>query len=175
MRTKGEQLRIIAALKRFLLLAVIWLALTGGDRDGLVVGGIVSALSVWLSLRLLPPAPRGVSLAGLVRLLPTFIWRSVLGGVDVARRALHPHMRLKPGWVILPTMLPEGGARVALGGEFSLLPGTLVAGSRGDELLIHCLDTDQEIGNAVRREEKEIAATMGLRLGRATSAGEGQP
>lgn len=160
-------LQFFIALKRFLFLFVIWLALTGGgDPGGLIVGVVVAAAGAWLSLRLLPPGPQGLSLISLARMFPGFIWRSVLGGVDVAWRALHPRMPLKPGWVVLPTSLPEGVARVALGGEFSLLPGTLVAGSRDDDLLIHCLDTDQEIESAIRREEEDIAASIGLRLER---------
>jgi len=165
-------LQFFIALKRFLFLAVIWLALTGGgDLDGLIVGVVVAAAGAWLSLRLLLPGPRGLSLISLARMFPGFIWRSVLGGVDVAWRALHPRMPLKPGWVVLPTALPEGAARVALGGEFSLLPGTLVAGSRDDDLLIHCLDTDQDVESAIRREEEDIATSIGLRLTR-ESGGE---
>jgi multicomponent Na+:H+ antiporter subunit E len=173
-RLRGKRaidLQFLIALKRFLFLSVIWLALTKGDPGGVVVGIVVAAAGTWLSLRLLPPGEHGVSLIALARKFPTFIWRSVLGGVDVAWRALHPRMPLKPGWVVVSTALPEGGARVALGGEFSLLPGTLVAGSRDDDLLIHCLDTDQEIESAIRREEEDIAAATGLRLHRSTSAG----
>jgi multicomponent Na+:H+ antiporter subunit E len=168
-------LQFFIALKRFLFLAVIWLALTKGDSGGLIVGGVVAASGVWLSLRLLPPGEHGVSLIALARKFPAFVWRSVLGGVDVAWRALHPRMPLKPGWVIVPTALPEGGARVALGGEFSLLPGTLVAGSRDDNLLIHCLDTDQQIESAIRREEEDIAAATGLRLEPRTTVVEQSP
>jgi multicomponent Na+:H+ antiporter subunit E len=168
-------LQFLVALKRFLFLAVIWLALTKGDPGGLIVGVVVAAAGTWLSLRLLPPGAHGVSLISLARMFPGFVWRSFLGGVDVAWRALHPRMPLKPGWVVVPTALPEGGARVALGGEFSLLPGTLVAGSREDDLLIHCLDTDQEIETAIRREEEDIASSIGLRLARRAPVVEQSP
>jgi multicomponent Na+:H+ antiporter subunit E len=169
-------LQFFIALKRFLFLGVIWLALTGGgDPAGLIVGVVVAAAAAWLSLRLLPPGPQGLSLISLSRIFPGFIWQSALGGVDVAWRALHPRMPLKPGWVVVPTALPEGGARVALGGEFSLLPGTLVAGSRDDDLLIHCLDTDQKVESAIRRKEEEIAASIGLRLDRRAPVVEQSP
>lgn len=153
-------MRYFITFKRFLFLALIWLALTGADPGGLAIGVVAAAAGAWLSLRLLPPAPQGVSLIRLTRMFPGFVWRSVLGGIDVAWRALHPRMPMKPGWIVLSTALPEGGARVALGGEFSLLPGTLVAGSRDGMLLIHCLDTDQQIEAAVRREEDAIARLM---------------
>jgi multicomponent Na+:H+ antiporter subunit E len=175
LRKRAIDLQLFIALKRFAFLGLIWLALTGGDPGDFLVGLVVTAAGTWLSLRLLPPGERGVSLIALARKFPVFVWRSVLGGVDVAWRALHPRMPLKPGWVVVPTALPEGGARVALGGEFSLLPGTLVAGSRENELLIHCLDTDQEIESAVRREEEDIAASIGLRLERARSGDEVSP
>ena len=85
-------------------------------------------------------------------MLPGFLWRSLMGGVDVARRVFDPRMPLMPGWKIVRTRLPDGG-KVALGGEFSLMPGTLVAGAKGDRLLIHMLDTRQDIAGQIAHEE----------------------
>ncbi len=158
--------RVVIAFKRIVIFGLIWLALTKGDPAGFAVGFAAAIASGWLSLRLLPPGgPHGpfVSLLALARMLPFFLWRSVLGGIDVASRALHPRMPLKAGWVIVPTGLPRGGARAALGGEFSLLPGTLVAGSVGDDLLVHCLDTDQAVAGDIETEENKIAEAVGLR------------
>ena len=153
--------RTLIALKRTLLLAVLWLALSGGDPDALLPGGLAVAGAVWLSFRLMPPQGSGVRLAALAAMMPGFLWRSVVGGCDVAWRALHPGIPLKPGWLVVPTALPHSGARVALGGELSLLPGTLVAGTRNGALLVHCLDTDQDIVGGVAGEEARIAAVAG--------------
>ncbi|MDZ7709501.1 MAG: Na+/H+ antiporter subunit E [Roseovarius sp.] len=91
--------------------------------------------------------------------LPSFVAGSVLGGFDVARRALAPHMPLDPGWVEVPARLPDGG-RVLMGAELSLMPGTLAAGMRGDRLLVHLLDTGAGFERAIPREEAVIAAMM---------------
>jgi multicomponent Na+:H+ antiporter subunit E len=155
------------ACRRALLLAAVWLTLSAGEGASLA-GWLVAALAVAaataLSLRLMPARPPAVRLGTLARMAPGFLWRSVLGGIDVARRALDPRLPLRPGWVVLPTALPPGGERVALGGEFSLLPGTLVAGTRAGNLLVHCLDRDQPIEAEVEQAEREVAASAGHAL-----------
>lgn len=153
--------RVAAALvvaKRATLLALVWLALTSAAGDGLVVGALAVAAATFLSLRLLPPS-RPVRLWHLVFLLPGFLWRSLLGGIDVVWRACHPRLPLRPGWLDLPSALPDGGKAV-LGGEFSLMPGTLVAGSRQGRLLVHLLDSGQDHEPALRREEARLARTF---------------
>ena len=150
------------AFKRFMLLSLLWVVLTTAASEGFWFGLLVAVGATWVSLVLLPP-DKPVKLLALMRMLPGFVWRSLLGGVDVAWRALHPRMPLRPGWLLLPTALPEGGARVALGSEFSLLPGTLVAGTRDGMLLVHCLDLNQPVEGAVRREEGMIGAAIGQR------------
>lgn len=129
--------------RRALLLGLVWFALTGPDPGALLPGLLAVAAGCWVSLRL----------------LPGFFWRSLIGAADVALRALHPRMPPQPGWVELPTTLP-GGGRVAPGGSFSLMPGTLVAGTRQDCLLVHCLDTTRPEEAAVRADERALAEAL---------------
>lgn len=145
-------------LKRLALLAAVWLGLTGASLDGLAVGAVGVPLAAWLSLRLLPPSGPLRPLR-LLRMLPGFFWHSLVGGIDVAWRACHPRLPLRPGWRALPVALPDGG-KVTLGAEFSLMPGTLVAGSDGDRLLIHVLDRDQDVEAPLRREEARLGAAL---------------
>ncbi|MFN4089960.1 MAG: Na+/H+ antiporter subunit E [Alphaproteobacteria bacterium] len=158
---EGSLARTLIALKRACLLAFVWAALTGADAGALWPGVIAVAGGTWLSLALMPPRGRGIRLAALAAMTPGFLWRSVVGGADVAWRALHPRMPLSPGWLVVPTALPSPGARVALGGKLSLLPGTLVAGTRNGTLLVHCLDTRQDIATAIADEEATIGAVAG--------------
>ncbi len=148
--------RIRAGAHRAVLFAALWLALSGAEPAGLVPGAVLVAGSVWLSLRLMPPR-RPLRLWRLVAHLPWFLGNSVLGGVDVARRALAPSMPLRPGWRRVQVALPPGG-RVALGGELSLMPGTLAAGTQGGALLVHLLDTDAPLDRAIAHEERALAA-----------------
>lgn len=154
--------RAVVAGRRLTFFAALWLILTRDEAVPLGVA-VVPAAS-WLSLKLLP-ATRPVRLLALLVMAPRFVRRSLLGGVDVARRALDPRLPLNPGWIEIPIDLPDGG-RVALGGELSLMPGTLAAGSDRGRLLVHVLDRDQDIEGAVRAEEAS--------LGRAAGTGAGQ-
>jgi multicomponent Na+:H+ antiporter subunit E len=148
----------LIAAKRAVFFAGIWLVLTGADPGGLVIGAVAVAAAAGLSLVLMPPRA-GVALWPLAIMIPEFLWRSLLGGVDVARRVFNPRLPLSPGWKIMRTRLPDGG-KAALGGEFSLMPGTLVAGSKGDRLLIHMLDTRQDITGDIAREEACFARSL---------------
>jgi multicomponent Na+:H+ antiporter subunit E len=120
----------------------------------LVVGALASAWATWLSLRLLPPAPGRIRLAALGRLTRSFLWQSVVGGVDVALRAFHPRMPLRPGFLAYRVGLPPGTGRSAFGALTSLMPGTLPVGTdRDDALVYHCLDLDQPVAQGLAREE----------------------
>ena len=147
-------------VKRFSLFALAWLILSGGDAGGLLPGAVVTAGATWASLRLLPPERYRVDFFALARLLPGFLLSSIKGGIDVAGRALHPRMPLDAGWIAYRTTLPRGLARVSFGCETSLLPGSLVAGARGDVLYVHCLDKSQDLDAALRLEERRIAAAF---------------
>ena len=149
---------VIVTMYRLVWLGLVWLVLTGADAKGLAVGALAVPAATWLSLRLMP-AQRSMLVWRLVVHLPSFVAGSVLGGLDVARRALAPNMLIKPGWVEVPARLPDGG-RVLLGAELSLMPGTLAAGMRGDRLLVHLLDTEAGFERAIPREEAAIAAMM---------------
>ncbi|MGE4340296.1 MAG: Na+/H+ antiporter subunit E [Pigmentiphaga sp.] len=151
---------VFVLAKRFILFALVWLTLSGGDAGGLMLGAAVTAGATWASLRLLPPDRYRVNLAAAAGLLPGFLFSSFKGGIDVARRALHPRMPLDAGWIAYRTKLPRGLPRVSFGCETSLLPGSLVAGARGDVLYVHCLDKGQDLVGALGREERRIAAAF---------------
>ncbi len=152
---------IKAILHRTVLFGAIWGVLTAPGVEGLVAGLFAVPATVWLSLRLMP-AHHPVALWRLALHLPRFLAGSVTGGIDVARRAFARDMPLNPGWVELPVDLPDGG-RVALGGELSLMPGTLAAGSHEGRLLVHLLDTEAGFDRTIPREAADIAAILGAK------------
>lgn len=160
-------------------LAAVWIVLAGISGEALAAGAVLVPLAVLLSLRLLPDGVP-VRFGRVLALLPHFVARSLAGGIDVAWRAFHPRLPIKPGWVELPSRLHDVG-RVAVGGELSLMPGTLVAGSlaagsqaacsqaagsqaAGSQdrvLLVHVLDMDQDVEPALREEERRVERTLG--------------
>ncbi|MFD1913059.1 Na+/H+ antiporter subunit E [Halodurantibacterium flavum] len=145
---------VLLVLRRALLFGAFWFVLAGIAPDAALAAVPVVAAATALSLRFLPPRP--FPLLRALGYAPGFLWRSVVGGVDVAWRAFHPALPLDPGWLRLPVRLSPG-ARVALGAELSLMPGSLVAGSAGGDLLVHTLDRRQDIAAAVRQEAARIA------------------
>jgi len=139
---------------RAVIFGTVWMVLTDASPDGLVFGVLTVPAAVWLSLSLLPPADR-FGLGKLVRILPRFLLGSIKGGIDVAWRSFMPRMPIAPGWIVVPVTLPDT-ARVALGAELSLMPGTLVAGAQDGKLLVHVLDRNAD-HSGIAATERDIA------------------
>ena len=149
-----------AALHRFALFGAVWIVLTSAEPGGMLAGALAVPAAVWMSLRLLP-ARRPVVLWRLALHAPRFLYGSVAGGVDVARRAFSPSMPLDPGWIAVPVDLPDAG-RVALGAELSLMPGTLAAGTQGDRLLVHLLDCKAGFDATIPQEAAAMAEILAV-------------
>lgn len=157
--TRDPFLASLAAFQRGFFLTAVWVILTGAQIEGLILGIAAVPSAFWLSLRL-KPVTQPMNVVSFVLALPSFLWGSLTGGIDVARRAFDPRMPLNPGWVLFQTRL-DGGARVALGGLVSLLPGTLVASTGREDMVIHVLDLGQPIDAILRRNESIVAAAAG--------------
>jgi multicomponent Na+:H+ antiporter subunit E len=100
----------------------------------------------------------------------------MMGGIDVARRALDPRVPIAPRMVRYRMRLPEGDPRVVLADVISLLPGTLAAGMSGDRLRVHVLNVDQPLVAQLSREERQIAGLFGPAAavsGRVKDCGDG--
>jgi multicomponent Na+:H+ antiporter subunit E len=154
MESERRALRWRAIVFRTALLALCWWAITEGDRDALAIGGVAVAAALLLSLRL--HAPVCFALPGLLRFLPLFLWRSLAGGVDVARRAFAPALPLAPALIEYRTRLPAGLPRVFLANVISLLPGTLSADLRDEILCLHVLSRDSVDEDGLRRLEQAV-------------------
>ena len=149
---------------RFATLALLWVVLTEGDLGTLWLGFLAVLAATLSSLTLLPPAGRSWSPVGAVRFAGFFLRQSVVGGIDVALRALKPGMDLDPALVKYETRLPEGGARVLFANTISLLPGTLSAEVRDRRLLVHTLAASPELQDELRRTEEAVARLFGVGL-----------
>lgn len=144
------------------LLLLLWAALVGGSPAAPWFGIPLSLAGALVALKLLPAKGRVWSLAGLIRFVPWFVRESLLGGADVARRALHPSLPLAPAVLAYSTSLPEGPARTFLAGLINLLPGTLSAEWRGKELKVHVLDEGLAVEGRLRLLERRVADLFGL-------------
>jgi multicomponent Na+:H+ antiporter subunit E len=146
--------------KRAALFALAWLILTGAAPGGLAVGAVAAVAATAVSLRLLPPSPRHAKVWALIALIPGFLWRSMLGGADVAWRALHPKLPIRPGWIDYPVTLQDGTARAMFGAQTSLLPGTLSAGMESGAMRIHCLEVSERTHAELARGEARLARAL---------------
>ncbi len=147
-----------------LLLLLIWWALTEGDRSGIGSGLIITVLVTFISLLLFPAAKQRIHLIPFIAFLMFFIGRSVLAGIDVARRLLSPSLPVSPGYCVVNLGLAEGSPRWLLANTMSLMPGTLSVKLEKNRLYLHCLDTRTPIEDNVSAVEHRVARVFGLVL-----------
>lgn len=144
-------------------LAMFWLVMVEGRLDGWWYAVPVVALAWWI--RRLLPLPLflgGIRLPALLRFIPLFVADSLVGGVDVARRALHPSLPLDPHLYRHAFRVRSIGARVFLAQAISLLPGTLACSVGDKEMLVHALaGTRDEVIGGILRIERQVAALFG--------------
>ena len=147
---------------RTVLFALLWWILTEGAMNSWLVGAPVVVFAALASGALLP----GISwsLPGIVRFVPFFLWRSLYGGVDVARRALHPRLPISPELFDYRWRLPPGLPRVFMANTVSLLPGTLSAELDEEYLRVHVLDQTGAFASGLPVVEARVARLFGLSL-----------
>jgi multicomponent Na+:H+ antiporter subunit E len=158
----GEPRLPHSAIPRAVGYFALWLVLAGGGNPSDLAAGAAAALAAtWVSLYFLPPGGVSVRLTALPRFVLRFLYRSVVAGVDVARRALDPRLPLHPGFVVYPVGIPPGPMRTIFTSLMSLLPGTVPIGSAtGGGLLIHCLDVEQPITTGLAAEEALFSSVV---------------
>jgi len=147
---------------RTLLFSMIWWILTNGVIDSWLVGVPAVLIATRVSLALLPASTW--SFKGSVRFIPFFLWRSLYGGIDVAMRALHPHLPIAPGMYDHQWRLPPDMSRVFMANTVSLLPGTLSTELDDDYLRVHVLDHTGTFASELRMIETHVANVFGLSL-----------
>mgnify|MGYP002713093406 CR=1 FL=1 len=141
-------------LSRTILFLILWWALTDGADGSWLVGGPVVVCALVASVALRPK--EGIVWRELLLFVPYFLWHSLIGGIDVARRAFHPRMPIAPQLVEYPLRLPPGLPQVTLVNVMSLLPGTLGVELEGQLLKIHLLDGRGDYLPDLKRLERRV-------------------
>ena len=150
-----------AAFWRGTAFFLFWMLLMQSVKPADLAIGVFAAVgATWTSLRLMPPATGSLRFGKLLALLPHFVWESVLAGVDVARRALHPRLPLSTGFVTCPLSFPPGFARNTFATITSLLPGSVPADEGEGFLVYHCLDDTSPVVEHLRQEERLLARAL---------------
>lgn len=150
---RRKWLRVLcAALLRGGLLALVWVVLAGWDGDYALYGVVSVAAATGLSMAMFPVrgggSPSTASLwrrsAAIATLPLWFIWKSVVGGVDVAWRALRRPVDVDPAVITAPCRLPDGNALQVALLMMNLMPGTMVQRviGDGDTVELHTLSSE---------------------------------
>ncbi len=125
---------------RWAVFGVLWWGLSQGGTEQWPLSIFFISAAALLSIIMVPA--QHMSLTGFLRFIPFYIFKSVMGGLDVAGRALRPSMPLKTGFIDYPLKLEHNTARVVFVWVVSLLPGTAGISLREKELRIHVIDED---------------------------------
>lgn len=151
-----------AGLIRAVLFTLIWWVLADGAMASWPVGVPVVLLTTIVSMALLPPF--SWSLIGIIRIVPFFLWHSLCGAVDVARRAFHPGLPISPGLYYYQWHLPPGLPQIFMANMVSLLPGTLSAELADEYLCVHVLDQTGAFTSDLSILEEYVARLFALNL-----------
>ena len=150
------KVRISDVLTSVILLAGLWWIVTNGSVESWLIGLPALAGAVWASRRLGTMSGVRISLLGVVRFVPYFIWESLRGGTDVALRTLAPRVRVQPGFYRYHTGL-HISERTFFAYCVSLLPGTLTADLQDEWLEIHMLNIESDPLSELSRLECLVA------------------
>lgn len=128
-----------------LLLALVWVLLTGSyDIGGVVVGLVVGYLLPMMLWRLWPKGAPIRKPHRLAMFILVVLYDVVVANISVARRVLGRNASLRPGTLRLHSRLEDPLAITILANSISLTPGTVSVEveSDGRTLVIHGLDID---------------------------------
>jgi multicomponent Na+:H+ antiporter subunit E len=141
---------------------LLWWALVDGVFYGLWLAAVFVGAATVASFMLVP-ANRGPWRVGaLVCFLAFFAHQSVIGGIDVSRRALDPKLPIAPAFVQYQLRITHPPAIVLLVDTVSLLPGTVGSRLEGQSLTVHALDSRLPVARTIQRLELHVAALFGI-------------
>lgn len=152
------------------LLSLLWVTFGGNDLAGIALGVPTVLLALWAALHLSPSWEVRIDPIAFGAFVPEFLKLSLVGGVDVAKRAFSPEILIDPELMPYTLRLPDGTPRYFFLLLISLLPGTLSAELEGDTLTVHVLDRAQDNHAALADLEDRIARIFRIDL---TQTGEG--
>lgn len=143
-------------LLRMVAFFALWLVLTEGDTRKSWMGIGAASLATAVSFTFWPARSWRWSLRGFLRFWPYFLWQSLIGGIDVARRALLPSMPLQPAILQYRLRLRHPPAQAFLAWTIGLLPGTASIRLHDGRLDLHVLDERLPTEQRLREVEEVI-------------------
>lgn len=148
-----------SALGRGSWFALVWWILVEGAASSWWIGIPAVLLATVTSIAMLGPVH--LVWYRLPEFLIFFLTRSMLGGIDVAWRALHPRLPIAPDLLVYPLQLPSGFPQVFMANTVSMLPGTLSAELDHDVLKVHVLNGRKDALPGLQMLEQKVIALFG--------------
>lgn len=147
----------------FVLFGLLFIVWTGVGVEQVVFAVAAAAVAAWVRSTLSEAEGPRARFGGLVRFVPYFVWVSVRGGVDVARRSVMPSMPIEPEFVDYELRIdPQGAEAVVFAAAISLVPGTLCVDiGEGDTALVHLIDSNAGFEQELQRLERRVAQIFG--------------
>jgi multicomponent Na+:H+ antiporter subunit E len=146
---------------RAALLTLLWWVLVEGEMHGPALAIASVAMALGASLVLVPRVRWRLPVGAIATFIPYFLWQSVRGGLDVARRAIHPRLPISPRLVEYEPGLRTPSSRALFAGIVSLLPGTLsVDLPEAGPLRMHVLDGAGYEPRSLARLERLVAGLL---------------
>jgi multicomponent Na+:H+ antiporter subunit E len=136
----------------------LWWLLSNGSADSWTVGLPVVVAATLVGQSLMDRIPVSIRLQGLISFIVFFIYESIRGGIDVARRTLPPRMNIQPHFYYYQTHIQQPMARILFCNSISLLPGTLCVQMQGDQIEIHALSSNNEVEKELTKLENKVLA-----------------
>ncbi len=153
---------IRSATSRFIAMMILWLILVEGDRYNVWFGMAIAAGAALVSLLFIPKITfHPLALIGFV---PFFLHKSIIGGIDVAKRAFDPRMPIDPGFAEFPLSISSERGRVFIANTMSLLPGTVSVEVLERSLRLHLLDRTLPVHTTLQVLETHVASLLGEEL-----------
>ena len=144
---------------RLVLLALLWWAISGGDRDAWAWG----VPAILAAAVLMPTFRWHLRPIALLLFLPYAFWLALRGGLEVAWLACRPSLRLNTRVIEHPWhYLPEGPAQVFMASLINLVPGTLALRLASGSLQVHVLNLHDDTPASLTRLERRVAALFGI-------------
>ncbi len=133
-------------LSLFILLAAIWLLLSGYYTTLLLALGALScALVVVLCRRMDIIDPEGHPnhlFLGLLLYIPWLLWEICKSNIDIARRILDPKLPISPSVVRIKTSQKTHLGQVIYANSITLTPGTVSVEVEEGEIIVHALTSE---------------------------------
>jgi len=162
METLTVKTRRFYPVPRALLFLLIWWFITNGDPASWWIGIPAVVLALIVSSTMISPV--FFVWSEIPRFVAFFLWHSLLGGVDVARRDFSPSLPIAPGLLEYPLRLPPGLPQVFMANAVGLLPGTLSAELQNNVLSVHVLDRRSDVLTELDAVECSVARMFGIPL-----------